>query len=101
MKDIPKILIRKRDKFYHENDTLFESYPSISQARRRSRLLQAAGCKIQVDKSEDPKPQPRRDRGDAADRFIAEAVRREQAARIAQEQERLRGPNTLALGKRA
>jgi hypothetical protein len=100
MKDIPKSLIRKRDKFFHENGTLFESYPSISQARRRSRLLQAAGCKVQVDKSEDPKPKPRRDRGDAADRFIAQAIRKEQAERIAKAQEK-KGPNTLSLRKQA
>lgn len=100
MKDSPKVLIRKREKFYHENGNLYETWPSISQARRRSRLLQAAGCKVQVDRSEDPKPVPRRDKGDAADRFIAQAIRKEQAERIAKAQEK-KGPNTLSLRKQS
>lgn len=101
MKDIPKSLIRKRDKFFHENGTLFEKWPSISQARRRSRLLQAAGCKVQVDKSEDPKPVPRRDKGDAADRFIAQAIRKQHAEALAEKQKAKNGPNMLTLRKQA
>ncbi len=96
-------VIRKRDSFYDEKGKLIQKFPSISQAKRQSRLMQASGrWEVSVDRSEDPKPKPRRDRGDAADRFIAQALREEQAARIQQNLEhRVKGPNTLSLGKKA
>ena len=92
---------RKRDSFYDEKGKLIQKFPSISQAKRHSRLMQSAGrWEVSVDRSEDPKPKPRRDRGDAADRFIAQAIRKEQAERIAKAQEK-KGPNTLSLRKQA
>jgi hypothetical protein len=94
-------VIRKRDSFYDEKGKLIQKYPSISQAKRQSRLMQSAGrWEVSVDRSEDPKPKPRRDRGDAAARFIAQAIRKEQTERIAKAQES-KGPNTLSLRKEA
>jgi hypothetical protein len=93
-------VIRKRDSFYDEKGNLVQKFPSITQAKRHSRLMQSAGrWEVSVDRSEDPKPKPRRDRGDAADRFIAQAIRKEQAERIAKAQEarKKKGPNTLTL----
>jgi hypothetical protein len=55
---------------------------------------------VQVDRSADPKPKRSNTRQDAADKFLAEALRKEQAARIAQNLEhRVKGPNTLSLRK--
>lgn len=96
-------VIRKRDSFYDaRHGNLIQKFPSISQAKRQSRLMQSAGrWEVSVDRSEDPKPKPRRDRGDAADRFIAQAIRKEQAERIVKAQEAKKGPNTLSLRKEA
>jgi hypothetical protein len=96
-------VIRKRDSFYGENGKMIQKFPSISQAKRHSRLMQASGSwEVSVDRSDDPKPAPRRDKGDAADRFIAKAIRAEQAARIQQNLEhKVKGPNTLGLRKNA
>jgi hypothetical protein len=95
-------VIRKRDSFYDENGKLIQKFPSISQAKRHSRLQQAAGrWEVSVDRSQDPKPKRYGKRQDAADKFIAEALRKEQAEKIRQEQERKRGPNTLGLRKQA
>lgn len=95
-------VIRKRNVFLDaETKKVIETHDSISIAKRRSRLMQSSGrWEVSVDRSSDPKP-PKRSgkRMDAADRFIAEAVRKEQAERVAQEQERKRGPNTLSLRK--
>ena len=94
-------VIRKRDAFYDEKGKLIQKFPSISQAKRHSRLMQSSGrWEVSVDRSADPKPAPRRDKGDAADRFIAKAIRAEQAERIAYEKAR-KGPNTLGLRKNA
>lgn len=91
-------VIRKRDSFYDEKGQLIQKFPSITQARRHSRLMQSSGrWEVSVDRSEDPKPTPRRDRGDAADRFIAQAIRKEQAERIAKARAEKKGPNTLTL----
>lgn len=91
---------RKRDSFYGPDGKLIQQFPSISQAKRHSRLMQSAGrWEVSVDRSTDPKPKRSTKRMDAADKFIAEAIRKEQAAKIAQEQERKRGPNTLSLRK--
>lgn len=88
-------LIRKRDRFYTEDGKLFEKFESITQAKRQSRLWQQSGMHtVSVDRSDDPKPVPKRARGDAADRFIAAALREQQAARIAQERERKLGAVT-------
>lgn len=89
---------RKRDSFYDEKGKLIKKFPSISQAKRQSRLMQSAGrWEVSVDRSEDPKPAPRRDRGDAADRFLAQVLRKEQAERIEKAQAAKKGPNTLTL----
>jgi hypothetical protein len=95
-------VIRKRDSFYDaKHGNLLKKFDSITQAKRHSRLMQTSGrWEVSVDRSEDPKPKPRRDRGDAADRFIARAIRQEQADRIAKAQE-AKGPNTLTLRKPA
>jgi len=96
-------VIRKRNVFL-DTDTgkVLETLPSISQAKRKSRLQQAAGrWEVSVDRSTDPKPKRYGKRQDAADKFIAEAIRKEQAEKIRQEQERKRGPNTLGLRKQA
>lgn len=95
-------VIRKRESFFDARyGNLIQKFPSITQAKRHSRLMQSAGrWEVSVDRSEDPKPKPRRDRGDAADRFIAQAIRKEQAERIVQEQERKYGEKTLRLAAR-
>lgn len=91
-------VIRKREKFYDEKGKMIQSFPSITQAKRHSRLMQSSGrWEVSVDRSEDPKPKPRRDRGDAADRFIAQAIRKEQAEKLAKAQMEKKGPNTLTL----
>lgn len=95
-------VIRKRDSFYDpKHGNLIQKFPSISQAKRHSRLMQGAGrWEVSVDRSEDPKPKPRRDRGDAADRFIAQAIRKEQADRVRQNFEhKVKGSNTITLRK--
>lgn len=93
---------RKRDSFYDEKGKLIQKFPSISQAKRHSRLMQSAGrWEVSVDRSEDPKPKRSTKRMDAADKFLAEALRKEQAARIAQAQARKSGPNTLRLSPSA
>ncbi len=96
-------VIRKRNVFLDaETGKVIQTFPSISQAKRHSRLQQGAGnWEVSVDRSTDPKPKRYGKRQDAADKFIAEALRKEQAARVAQEQERKRGPNTLGLRKQA
>lgn len=91
-------VIRKRDSFYTLEGKLIQKFPSISQAKRHSRLQQGAGnWEVSVDRSDDPKPKRYGKRMDAADKFLADALRQEQAARIERERERKRGPNTLGL----
>jgi hypothetical protein len=95
-------VIRKRDSFYTPEGKLIQKFPSISQAKRHSRLQQGAGnWEVSVDRSADPKPPRSHKRMDAADKFIADALRKEQAEKVRQEQERKRGPNTLGLRKQA
>lgn len=76
----------------------YQACDSISQAKKLSRELQAKGAKVTVDHDDDPKPKPFRQKGDAADRFIAKEIRQEQAAKVRQAQER-KGPNTITLSR--
>jgi hypothetical protein len=95
-------VVRKRESFYTPEGKLIQTFPSISQAKRHSRLQQGAGnWEVSVDRSSDPKPVTKRKRMDAADKFIAEAIRQEQAAKVAQEQERKKGASTISLRKQA
>jgi hypothetical protein len=52
-KNIPTELIRKRHKFLLPAGGVYETHKSVSQAKRRSRALQASGCKVTVDRSDD------------------------------------------------
>lgn len=94
--------VRKRHVMKNADGSVYRDCESISKAKKLSREIQGGGGKVSVDRTEDPQP-PRypSKRGDAADRFIAEATRRQQAERIAQEQERKRGPDTLTLNIQA
>lgn len=93
--------IRKRHVIKRENGNIFETCASISLAKKLSRAIQLQGGTVTVDRSDDPKPKRRRDTGDAADKFLRQALREEQAERVRKEQERRRGPNTLGLKKQA
>jgi len=53
MNKIPTELIRKRHKFLFPAGGIYETHKSVSQAKRRSRALQASGCKVTVDRSDD------------------------------------------------
>jgi hypothetical protein len=103
--------IRRRNVIlYADGKSVYESFPSVSQAKRRSRLLQGTGNfrgaavpkdgnRVTVDRSADPKPNwnPYAGRrSDPADRFLREAMRAQQAERVAQEQA-ARKPSTLTL----
>lgn len=92
-------LIRRLNSFYYEDGKLFEKCDSISKARKRSPQLRAKGYDVLRDRSVEPVAKPISRRGDAADRFLREALRRQQNERIAAENERRRGPNTLSLPK--
>lgn len=89
--------IRRRHVMMRENGSIYETCSSISEAKRMSRNIQSMGGTVRVDHTEDPKPKRKRDTGDAADKFIRKKMREEQAAKVAAEQERKRGPNTLSL----
>ena len=94
--------IRKRHVMYQLNGVtriMYQSCDSISLAKKLSRELQSKGHTVEVDRTDDPKPAPKRDKGDAADRFIAKKRREMQAAKVAEEQARRKGPNTITLSK--
>lgn len=112
MTKLEKTYVRKRNKiFYEDGKTLYQEFPSISAAKHRSRMLQGGGRgnaatvnRVIVDRSADPKPKRNGKRQDDADRFLTEALRQEQAARIAQNLEhkvKQSGPNTISLRKPA
>lgn len=95
--------IRKRNLILNADGKVHLTHPSISAAKQWSLQEQlrhggrGAGY-IQVDRSLDPKPPKRRDKGDAADKFIAKKIREEQAARVAQNLEhKVKGANTISL----
>lgn len=91
--------IRKRHVMMRENGSIYQTCASIGEAKRLSRTIQGLGGKVTVDRTDDPKPAPKRDKGDAADRFIAKKIREEQAAKVAAERARKQGPNTISLSK--
>lgn len=97
------VFIRRRNvliQVYADGSQLpYRHCDSISQAKKLSRELQAKGGKVTVDHDAEPKPAPKRDKGDAADRFIARKLREEQAAKVAAERARKQGPNTISLSK--
>lgn len=94
--------VRKRNKIYkldpNGNRILYFDCESVSKAKRKSRELQSRGHKMTVDHDDDPKPKRKRDTGDAADKFIRQKIREQQAAKVAEERAR-RGPNTITLSK--
>lgn len=92
--------IRKRHVIKFADGAIYKSHFSISDAKRTSRILQRGGAKVEVDHSEDPKPQPRRDSGDAADRFLAKAMREMHATKLLDQQQKSSpGLKTLVIRK--
>lgn len=93
--------VRKRHVIRMDNGAVFKSCASISEAKRLSREIQLLGGKMTVDRSDDPKPAPKRDKGDAADRFIARKTRELREQRLAEKRAEKTGPNTITLKKQA
>jgi hypothetical protein len=76
--------IRLQNQILNADGTLLEKFPSISQAKRRSRLLQKGGNRVTVDHSEDPKPVVL----DFGKRFKHQYISRAEERRVTAEQAR-------------
>jgi hypothetical protein len=81
--------IRKRNVILTAEGKVHLTHTSIGAAKRWSLTEQLrhggrGSGYVQVDRSADPKPKRNGKRQDAADKFLAEALRKEQAARVAQ-----------------
>ena len=88
------VYVRKRNKIFGP-DGYTQMFPSISQAKKKSRELQKQGHKVELDHSDDPKPKPLHfkrygSRRDAADRFIRRRER-EDREKLLLEKKKARG----------
>lgn len=93
--------IRSRHVIKRDDGSIFETCASISLAKKLSLAIQKQGGKMTVDHDAEPKAKPKRDKGDAADKFIARKTRELREQRLAERRAEKAGPNTITLKKQA